>query len=68
MLKNYIELWNEIKEQTELITGDKMAKYSKDFMKIRLKTNDDLPLSKIINIPICVVIVSSIYYPISFAT
>ena len=38
-----------------------MIKYSKDFMKIRFKTNDNLPLDKIINIPVCVVIVSSIF-------
>ena len=52
MLENYTELWNKIKEQIELITGDKVTKYSKDFMKIGFKTNDDLPLSKIINVPI----------------
>ena len=69
MLKNYLELWDEIKEEIELITGDKVIKYSKDFMKIRFKTNDDLLLNKIINIPVCVLIVSSIfkedskYYP-----
>ena len=61
MLKNYIELWDEIKEQIELITGDKVSKYSEDFMKIIFKTNDDLLLSKIINIPVCVIIVSSIF-------
>ena len=61
MLKNYTELWDEIKEQIELITGDKVTKYSKDFMEIRFKTNDDLPLNKIINIPVCVVITSSIF-------
>ena len=61
MLKNYIELWDEIKEQIELITGDKVITYSKDLMKIRVKTNDDLPLNKIINIPVCVVIMSSIF-------
>ena len=59
MLKNYAELWNEIEEQIELITGDKVTKYSKDFMKIRFKTSDDLPLSKI-NILVCVVIVNSV--------
>ena len=58
MLKNYIELWDEIKEQIELITGDKVIKYSNDFIKIRFKTNDDLPLNKIINILECAVIVS----------
>ena len=69
MLENYTELWDEIKEQIELITDDKVTKYGKDFMKIRFKTNDDLTLNKIINIPICVVTVSIIfkedgkYYP-----
>ena len=61
MLKNHTELWDEIKEQIELITGDKVTNYSKDFMKIRFNTNDDLPLNKIINIPVCVVITSSIF-------
>ena len=61
MLKNYTELWDEIKEQIELISDEKVTKYSKDFIKIRFKTNDDLPLSKIINSPVCVVIVSSIF-------
>ena len=55
------ELWDEIEKQIELITGDKVAKFNKDFMKIIFKTNDDLPLNKIINIPVCVVIVSSIF-------
>ena len=43
MLENYTELWDEIKEQIELITGDKVTKYSKDFIKVRFKTNGDLP-------------------------
>ena len=60
MLENYRELWNEIKEQIELITGNKVIKYSKDFMKIRFITNV-LPLSKIIYISVCVIIVSSVF-------
>ena len=60
MLKNYTDLWHEIKEQIELTTGDKVVQYSKDFMNIRFKTNDDLSLNKIINITVCVVIVRSI--------
>ena len=68
MLKNYMEFWNEIKERIELISGDKV-KYSKYFMKIRFESNDDLPLGKIINVPVCVIIESSTfkennkYYP-----
>ena len=30
-------------------------------MKIKFKTNDDLPLSKIISIPGCVIIISNIF-------
>ena len=69
MLKNYTKLWDEIKEQIELISSDKVIKHSKDFMKIRSESNDDLPLDKIINTPVCVIIVSSAfkennkYYP-----
>ena len=48
-------------EQIELITSVKVITYSKDFIKIRFKTNGDLPLNKIINISQCVVIVSSIF-------
>ena len=61
MLKNYIKLWDEIKEQIELITGDKEVKYSKHFMKIKFKTNNDLPLSRIINIPGCVIVISNTF-------
>ena len=38
-------------------------------MKIKFESDDDLPLSKIINIPVCVIIINSVfeedskYYP-----
>ena len=69
MLKNYTKLFDEIGTQIELITGDEMIKYSKNIMKIKFKTNDDLLLSKMINIPVFVLIVDVIfkeideYYP-----
>ena len=34
MLETYTELWDEIKEQIELITGEKVTKYSKDLSEI----------------------------------
>ena len=48
MLKNYAEVWDEIKEQTELKCDDNVNRYGKYFMKIEFKTNYDLPLNKII--------------------
>ena len=46
-----------------------MIKYSKDFMKVKFESGDDLPISKIINIPLCVIIIRGVfeedskYYP-----
>ena len=68
-MKNYTEIWNGIKEQIELISGNKVIKYSKDLMKITFESDDGLPISEIINIPVCVIIIKSVfeedskYYP-----
>ena len=69
VLRDYTEIWDEIKEQIELTSGDRVIKHSKDFMKIRFELVDDLPLDKIINIPVCVIIIRGVfeenskYYP-----
>ena len=60
-LENYTELWDEIKDQIELINGNKPIEYKKNFMKIRFESDDDLPLGKILNIPVCVIIVRSVF-------
>ena len=68
-LENYTELWDEIKDQIEKINGENPIEYGKDFMKARFESNDELPLSKILNIPVCIIIVKSVfqednnYYP-----
>ena len=38
-----------------------MFRYGKDFMRIKFKTSDDLPYNKMLNIPVCVIIVSSVF-------
>ena len=53
VLRDYTEIWDEIKEKIELTSGNKVIKYSRDFMKIKFESDDDLPISKIINIPVC---------------
>ena len=68
-LENYTELWDEIKDQIETINGDNPTEYGKDFMKARFESNDDLPLCKILNVPMGIIIVKSVfqednkYYP-----
>ena len=68
MLENYLNIFDNIAEQIELMT-DENVKYCTDFSKIKFKTNNYLAFNEIINIPVCVVNVSSIfkqndeYYP-----
>ena len=52
MLESYTEIFDEIADQIELMSDDKV-KYPKDIMRIKFKTNDDLVFSEIINIPVC---------------
>ena len=69
VLENYTELWDESKDQIEAISDVKPIKYEKDFMKIKFESNDNLPLSKILSIPVCIVTAGSAfqedsnYYP-----
>ena len=71
MLENYFNMFDEIAEQIELMTDNKI-KYCKDILRIKFKTNDDLPFDKVVNVPVCVINVNSIfkedneYYPQDF--
>ena len=51
MLENYTEIFDEIAEQIQSITGDEIN-YTRDILKIKFKTSDDLPLNDVINIPL----------------
>ena len=61
MLENYTELFDEIAEEIDLMSGDK-GKYHRDIMRIKFKTNNDLTFNEIINIPVCVIVGSSIFF------
>ena len=65
----YLIFASRDKNGKALISGDKVMKYEKDFMKIKFESNDDLPLGKILNISVSIIIVRSVfekdgkYYP-----
>ena len=69
VLENYTELWDEIKDHIEIISGNKPINYGKDFMKIKFKSDNNLPLGKILTMPVCLIAVGSVfqennkYYP-----
>ena len=61
VLKKYTQLWDEIKNQIETINGGKTIKYKKDFMKIRLESDNKLHLGKILSIPGMIIVVGSVF-------
>ena len=69
VLKNSIELGNEVKYQIKTISSSNLIEYGKYFMKTRFESNDDLPLGEILNIPECIIVVKNVfqknnnYYP-----
>ena len=44
--KKYEEVWEDVKKEIETINGGEKIEYGKDYTKVRLKCNDDLPLNK----------------------
>ena len=64
----YSELWVGIKNKIEAINGGQKGEYGKDFMKIKLNTNDNLPLSKPLKLHLLTVIVRYIFEDGKFYT
>ena len=61
VLKKYTELWDGIKNEIETINGGKKYIYSKDFMKIKFNTDDNLPLNKPLKLHLLTIIVRYIF-------
>ena len=60
VLKKYTKFWHKIKNQIETTNGGEPIKYKKDFMRVKFKSNDDLPLGKILSIPSMIIVVRSV--------
>ena len=63
MLNDYIKVIDEIKEEVLSFNDgfkDQIFIMGKDFMRFRFKTNDKLPYNEKINVPVCVILISSV--------
>ena len=56
VLEKYIKLWDEIKYHIQTINAGKSGEYDKDYMKIEFNSDDDLPLNKILKLPILTIL------------
>ena len=69
VLRKYSDVWNGIKDCIEKINDSEVGKYSKDFMKIKFNSIDNIPLNKQLNVPTITIIIRNIfekdgkYYP-----
>ena len=69
VLRKYSEVWNGIKDCIERINNNKLGEYDRDYRKIKLNSDDYIPLNKQLNVPAITVIISNIfekdgkYYP-----
>ena len=55
ILEKYTKFWNETQNQIKTIIGGKPNEYKKGFIKIRFESDDNLPLGKMLSIPVMII-------------
>ena len=61
VLEKYTKFWDEIKYYIKTINSGKPGGYEKDYMKIKLNSDDNLPLNKILNLHDLTRVVRSVF-------
>ena len=61
VLKKHKKLWDGIKNEIEAINESKECEHSKDFMKIKFDTDDNLPLNKTLKLHNMRIIIRSVF-------
>ena len=60
LLTKYTALWNKIKEQVQTING-KPREYGRELMKIKIISDDNLPLGKVLNLHNMTIVLKSVF-------
>ena len=63
-IKQNEELWSKIRELIRSVT-EKLTDYDENYMEIKFNSADELPLNKMIEIPIMIIVVSAIFLKIT---
>ena len=69
VLVKFAEVWRGIKDQIKKINNGSVDEYAKDYMKIKLDSDDNLRLNKILKFRVLTIIIRNIfekdgkYYP-----
>ena len=60
-IEKYEELWSKIRDLIRLITK-KLDNYNEKDTKIKLNSDDDLPLNKMIEIPSMIIVATAVFH------
>ena len=69
MINNYLKIFDPVKEEMISCIDEEDFTFNDDFFKFEFRSDDNLAYNEIINIPICVISLSSVikrknnYYP-----
>ena len=61
VLEKYEEVREGIKKEIENVNGGEKIEYGKDFKRITIESNDDLPVNKPIKLRLLTIIIRSIF-------
>ena len=61
VLIKYAEVWSGIKDQIKKINNGSVGEYAKDYLKIKLDSDDNIPLNKILKFCILTIIIRNIF-------
>ena len=57
MTDKYEEVWSKIRSEIKTLNGGKELFYEKDYARIEINTDDDLPLNKQLKFPTLTIII-----------
>ena len=61
VLKKYAEVWSGIKDQIKKINNSSVGEYRKDYMKIKFKSDGDLPLNTVLKFSVLTIVIRSVF-------
>ena len=61
LLKKYANVWDRIKNEIKAINGSKKNDYGEDYMKIKLNSDDVLPLNKPLKFHTMTIIIRAVF-------
>ena len=61
LLKEYVYIWDGIKNEMKTINSEEENNYGEDYMKIKFNSDDDLPLNKPLKLHAIAIIIRSVF-------